>query len=257
VRVPDTSVAVNTANEKRAELRFGPLSIDADDVVASFTHENVVIAQIAQELTDALGKSISIPEATHSYRLACRHAAAADLLNAIAAAEAYARAVFAEVRVPLDEGHARQIVIQHARGERYAKAKELVVAAAGYVRAQELREAMAPDASGTPTKEPSWETVYLARDLAIWATAAGLHREIEVNRGTARANAQRTEDKNRRIQKMSDAIRRGEVQPTAKAIVAWRDEELTPATRERARRDLIEAGFGLARARKKKNPKRR
>jgi hypothetical protein len=216
------------------ELRFGPLRMPAADVIAAFTDERELIRQLADEIAAARCKPADLPEAERTYRTMLRSAASAFLLSAATDAEEYARSVFEKLRVALDEARARAVVLQYARREKYTKAKELVVAAASFVRAQEVRRAVADERS-----DPN--LLALGFGFAMWATATGLRHKAEVVHDPARATRARSEKKDRRVEDLRAAMDRGAVKPNAAAIVAWRGEKPTKTNRERARVDLRDA----------------
>ena len=132
------------------DLRIGPLRIPAAHVIASFTDERDLIKQIAEEMSAACGEPVELTTAESAFKAISRVAAADFLANVVAAAEAHAKSVFKQQLVLLDEPRARDVVIQYARGQKYANAKELVVAAAGFVKAQAVRRALL-DRSFDPT----------------------------------------------------------------------------------------------------------
>jgi hypothetical protein len=219
------------ASDELPELRFGPLRSSPADVIAAFTDERELIQQLADEIAEAHGEPVDLPAAERTYTELVRAGATAQMLSAVTSAEESARSVFAHERILLDEARARAVVLQFARGRKYTSAKELVAAAAAFVKAQEIRRLVAD-----PNHDPT--LLALGLSFATWVTAAGLHREFEVARDPRRATQVRSDEKNRRVERLRAAIDRGEVKPVVAAIMAWRKQAPTRANREKARLDL-------------------
>ena len=158
--------------------------------------------------------------------------------------KAHATKAFARERVHLTEARAREIVLAFFKGERYQDAKELVLAAAAYVKAEQLSRAIARDSGAT------WADAYTAFELALWIYASGIYTQLEVIRGTNAATAARRSGALERVARLVAALRAEALKPTPGAVLRWRGETNTPANYERARRDLRQAQRALSAARK-------
>jgi hypothetical protein len=215
-------------------VTFGSMPFDADQTLSSFTDPDLLIKQLAEEL------AISHEEARTTFKRLTHSAATASLMLKVEDVQAHVATVFASERVELTEAKAREIVLAYFRGEKYQGAKELVVAAAAYVKARDLLGAIA-NGSGV-----TWSDAYTAFELATWICASGIHNQLEVMRGTSAATRARQSATLERIDRLVAALAEGLVKMTPAAVVRWRKESNTPANYERARRDLRQAQRTLA-----------
>jgi hypothetical protein len=222
-------------------LKFGPLEMDTSGVIRAFMPEEAMIDFFASRHRDQKRGAVDREEVRREYRWIRQSWACDGLREYAAAAVTIAQTVFRSERVKVTEDRARHIVVAYARGEKYQAAKALVIAAAMYVRGQEVLRALGLGHRGRPTEEPSWDTVFEAFQLASWMTTLGVYYELEVARGTAGATAARRARLQRRISELADGIRRGDVKRSTASVLRWYRQQNKPITYERARTDLHKA----------------
>jgi hypothetical protein len=197
-----------TSEPEESSIRFGSMPFDVPQTILSFSDP-----EFAGLLAD--GRLVSLA----------------------ASVKAHAADVFAHERVQLTRARAREIVLAFFRGERYQDqdAKELVLAAAGYVKADELVQAIDSGASAT------WADAHTAFELALWICASGVHTQVDVLRGTRAATRARQSAQRERVEQLAAALKADLVKADPVAVLRWRGEKNTPANYERARRDLRRA----------------
>jgi hypothetical protein len=215
------------------------MPFDVEQAIGSFSDPEQLIKQLAEDL------SISPDEARSRFTELTNFASTVSLMRTAADVQAHAAEAFAREHVHLTEGKAREIVLAFAQGEKYQGAKELVLAAAAYVKAEELARALDSDSGGA-----TWADAYTAFELALWICASGIHTQLEVMRGTRAATRARQSVTEERIQRLAAAIAEGLVKATPNAVVRWRKESNSAANYERARRDLRQAQRTLSATRK-------
>jgi hypothetical protein len=207
-------------------IRFGSMPFKVEATIESFTDPEQLRAESG--------------EGSARFKRIANRKSAEQLMRIAWQAAAYAEAVFARERVELTEAKAREIVLAFFRGQKYQRAKELVLAAAFYVKAWQLAGSIISESGAT------WGDAFISFELASWFWAIGSHHEIDVIRGTRAATSARQSVMRKRIDRLVEALTAGSVRATPRAVMRWRGEANTTANYERTRRDLRQAQYTIA-----------
>jgi hypothetical protein len=150
------------------------------------------------------------------------------------ASQHHALSVFSRERVKPSPQAARKIIARYYSHDLDHRAKDLVLAAAVYLKCREVENDVGAVTGAT------WSIIGATIDLVRLATYTGLHFEYGVRHPTEKATAKRSQVKSERVAALLQAIEQGKVRADPKSVALHRGEKPTSTNRERARKDLLD-----------------
>jgi hypothetical protein len=224
------------------QVKIAGVSVSVSDLLIEFANEHWLAA------ASASGKQGD----TQSERLERIRAhreleSVAGLLDAVQLATQVAEDIFKKERVTLNEQRAIDLLIDQAEGKLSPEGGPLVMGSILFLISQELKRALV---ARSDFVRPTWRMVYLALSLSEKLLALGAHHQIYERRGTQHATEVRRETARKRIERLTDALRAGKIEPTVTSAWNWlnkQDWQKKKIGRETARQDLREAQSALER----------